>query len=220
VDTLGVVDDVIAIIVPLVPVVAVPRVFDFVLRVRTAPANHDHLALANIRATRGSRNLRLTLANRHFCFVWGNNFDAETYIALRRTDGKVGRVHFRPDFAGLESSVRSLALAHLDLNFLVGQAGDIRLRTPAQAQNVREIELQLGAGIVTRRNLVAGDDRSVESGRGHVSRVAALRRNVSMDQADACDAMAAVYFLFLRHQIRGGEQRNRHHRQFCGSAFH
>jgi len=41
-------------------------------------------------------------------------------------------------------------------------------------------------------NPVAGHDGSIESSRSGISRVAALRRNVAMNQADACDAMAAV----------------------------
>jgi hypothetical protein len=87
VNAFGVVDYVITVVVPLVPIIAVPRVFNFVLRIRTGAANDDHLALANIRAARRSGNLGLALTNRHFCFVRGNHFDAETYVSFRRTNG-------------------------------------------------------------------------------------------------------------------------------------
>ncbi len=52
VNPFGVADQVIAVIIPLVPVVAIPRVFDFVLRVRTGATNHDHFALTYVRAPR------------------------------------------------------------------------------------------------------------------------------------------------------------------------
>jgi len=192
VNAFGIADQVIAVIVPLVPIVAIAAIFNFKLRVGAAATNDDHLALAHLLATRRCGKLPPRLCEPSLPFHRGKSPQCGNLRPLWRTNGQVRGVYFGTDLAGLKSGIRGRALAHLDLNFFFRKAGNIRLRASVEAQNVREIELHFSPSVVASGNPVAGHDGSIESSRSGISRVAALRRNVAMNQADACDAMAAV----------------------------
>ena len=66
---------------------------------------------------------------------------------MRRMYRHVGSVDLRLSLAVLGNFVVENALTDLDLNVLVGQGGDVRLGVRANAKDVGEVELQLGAGI-------------------------------------------------------------------------
>jgi len=59
-----------------------------------------------------------------------------------------------------------------------------------------------GTSVVAGGNLVAGHDGALRASGGRISRVAALRRDVAVNQTDTRDPVAAIH---LRHQARGGK---------------
>ena len=211
VNALSVADQVVAIVVPLVPVVPAAGRGHFILRVLAAALNRNGFAFANLRAARRRGNFHFALAHGYICFIWGNHVDAKTYIAFGGTDGEISGVHFGTNLAGLECRVGGFALADLHLDVFVGEIGDIRLRAIAQPENVGEIELQFSAGIVTCGNLVAGDYGRVQRGGGGIARVTTLRGYVAVNQADARNAAPGIH---LGHQARCAKHCDRCHCQF------
>ena len=65
------------------------------------------------------------------------------------------------------------------------QLGQVDLGIAADAQHVGGVELHFGAGIRPGRDLIAGEQRSVDHARHPIAGIAAVHRNFAIHQADA-----------------------------------
>src|ERR1700726_3402258 len=88
--TLGVVNNVIAIFIPLIPIIIGRPVGYPILRVIFGAMNDDVLALAHSSAALRSRNVGLAVADRDHGVAVRVHFNAVTPLA-QRVDGDIGR---------------------------------------------------------------------------------------------------------------------------------
>src|SRR5580658_1777461 len=116
---LRVLNHVIAIAVPKIPVIAGGSIRNFVLRGVAVAANGCHLARVNLRAALRSGNLHFALAHDHEGVAVGPNFDAEHSITMRGMHGHVGRVDLRLGVAVFQNRVVGDSLAELNLDNFV-----------------------------------------------------------------------------------------------------
>src|SRR4029077_19392680 len=61
-----------------------------------------------------------------------------------------------------------------------------------EAKHVGIVELKFSARFVTGRNAIPRDDRSIKRSRGPVASIAALRRDIAMNQTDPSNAGVGV----------------------------
>jgi hypothetical protein len=141
-----VLNDVIAVAGPAVKIIAVRRLRDPVLRLIRISANGRHLSSSNFRASLRRCNLRFTLAHDHNRVAVGMHFDSEYSVVMRWMNRHVRRVDLRFGFAVLRYRITGKALADLDLNVLLREVGDVRLRVRSQSESVGIVELQFRAG--------------------------------------------------------------------------
>ena len=118
------------------------------------------------------------------------HLDAVNAVFGRRPDGRIRRVDLDFGLGILEDRVVGKPLPDLNLNLsplvLHPLHGcDLCLRIVTETKDVRVVELQLGLGIVSSRDPVAADQGLIQRRCCPVPRVAALRRNLALDQAYA-----------------------------------
>src|SRR5450631_3007970 len=178
-------DDVVAIGVPLVPVIPGRCFADLVLRLIAGTLHGDELTLSHARAALRSRNFHFPTADQHFGVIVGGHQNSKAGFAAARANGNVGRIDFGVRIAVLKDGVVRHAASKLNLNLRAGELGDVGLRMLRETEHVGIVELKFGARFVAGRNAVTREDGSIERSRGPAARVATLRGNVAMNQTDA-----------------------------------
>src|ERR1019366_8712186 len=181
-------DDVVAIGVPLVPVIPCRCFADLVLRLIARALHGDELAFPHSRAALRSRNFYFASADQHFGVIVGSNQNSKAGFAAIGTNGNIGRIDFRVRVAVLVHGVVRHSASKLNLDLRAGERCDIGLRMLSEAEHVGIVELNFGARLVAGRNPVPREDGSIERSRRPAARVATLRGDVAMKQTDARDA--------------------------------
>src|SRR6202165_3042100 len=185
-------DNVVAIGVPLVPVIPCRRFADLVLRLIARALHGNELALPHARPALWSRNFYFAFADEHFSVIVGSNQNSKTRFAAIGTNGNVGRIDFRVRIAVLQDGVVRHTVSKLNLDLRASESVDIGLRTLREAKHVGIVELKFSARPVAGRNAISRDDGSIERSRRPVAGIAALGRYVTMNQTDAGDAGVRV----------------------------
>src|SRR5208283_3024099 len=178
-------DHVVAIGVPLIPVIASRRFANLVLRLIANALNSNELALSHSRATLRSSNFDFASANQHFGVIVGSHKNSKARFAPLGANGNVGCIDFGIRIAVLVDGVVRHSVPKLNLNLRARELRNIGLRMLSQAQHVGIVELKFGARFVAGGNAVTREDGGVEHSRGPVFGIAALRGNVTMNQTDA-----------------------------------
>lgn len=195
VPTSGVANGPVAIAIPSVPIVSVEGGGNLILRIVGA-GDGDHLSGINASAALRRGDIRGTSADDDFGLRVGIYENAEFALATEGADGRVRSVNFGLCFAALQDVVSNQALPNLYLNLFAVQGGDASGRTIGQAQNVRKVELEFRAGFLAGGDAIILGDGRVDSDRDPLAVVAALRGNVTLNLADAGDALCRVSGLF------------------------
>jgi hypothetical protein len=170
----GIADQVIAIAIPSIPIIPIRRLRNLILRRAAVSTHGSHISLAHFRAALGSGNLRFALSHDHNRVPVGMHFNAERPVMMRGMNRDVGRINLRLSFAVLGNHEIGNAFAQLNLNLFVRQVCNVCLGIRAQAKRVGEIELQLRAGVVARRNFVSSHYRLVHHNRRPVAGISTL----------------------------------------------
>src|SRR3982074_1021412 len=111
---------------------------------------------------------------------------------MRRMYRHVRSVDLRLGLTVFEDGIVRDPLRQLNLNIALREVHNIRLRVVSETNNVGEIELQLSARVVRRRNLVTADNRSVQRRRRPIAGVSALGRHIPMNHADSSYALISL----------------------------
>src|SRR6266404_5111645 len=181
-------DDIVAIGVPLVPVIPCRRFADLVLRLLAQALHGNELALPDARSALWSRNFYFAFADEHFSMIVSSNQNSEAGFAAIGANGNVGCIDFCVRIAVLQDGVVRHPASKLNLDLRASERIDIRLRMLRQAKHVGEVELKFSARFVTGRNAVPRKDRGIERSRGPVASIAALCGDIAMNQTDASNA--------------------------------
>ena len=218
---LGASDRFVAVFVPTIPSILGRGIGRLVLSVGARAADRDCLAFVDARAAFRRREVRFTLSDSHHSLAGGAHLNTEFPFSTR-VNGDVGGINFSVGFRALEDRVEHQPLSHLNLDARSVQAGDVGLGLIGKAQDVSVVKLHFRARARARGDLVSRHDGRVQRRCHPVTRIAALRRNVSVDQADPADALLS---LILRCGWRRGRRRGlavclpgAKHRQKCNSA--
>jgi hypothetical protein len=100
----------------------------------------------------------------------------------------VGRVNLYRCLVTLQNVVSDETLSDLNLNVRAREVRDLRGGPIRHTQNICVVELKFSAGSVSGGNAVVDRNGSVHRNGDPLAVVTALRRNVSTDEADACNA--------------------------------
>ena len=100
-------------------------------------------------------------------------------------NGNIRRIDFDVGLVALEHAEVSEAFAELQLNLRALSAAMVACELSANPQNVGEVELHFSAALIAGRNFVSRRHRRVQRSRRPIPGIAALRRYVAMNQADA-----------------------------------
>jgi hypothetical protein len=179
----------VAIRIPLIPVVPRRRFANLVLLVGARTLNRDELPLTHARSALRSSNFNFAFADEHFSVVVGRNQNSEARFAPLGANGYVWRIDFRVRIAAAVHGVVRHAVPKLNLNLRTRQLHDVRLCVFRQAKRIRVIEFKFGARFVAGRNTVPREHGSVQHRSRPILRIATLRGNIAMNQADARDAV-------------------------------
>src|SRR6185437_5110484 len=174
---------VIAILAPAIEIVGRGRVCSLILRIVGA-LNGYELAGINARAALRLGNFCLTIAHGDFGLRVIVDLNA-IFAGAKRMHSGIRRVNFRISAAVRKDAIANSTLPDLKLNVVRSKVRDFHCGIPVQADNVRVIELNLRARIVTGGNAVAGFQRSIHRGCDPVAGISALNRYVAADDADA-----------------------------------
>src|SRR5580700_6968327 len=121
-------DNVVAIGVPLIPVIPCRRFADLVLRLLARALHGNELALPHARPPLRSRNFYFAFADEHFRVIVGSNQNSKTGFAAIGTNGNVGRIDFRVRIAVLQDGVVRHSASKLNLNLRASKRIDVGLR--------------------------------------------------------------------------------------------
>ena len=194
----GIANQVIAIAIPAVPVVAIRSLGNLILRRLGIAAHRSHISGVDLGAALGGSDLRFALAHDHDRVAVAAHFNPEHAIVMRRMDRHVRSVDFRLGFTIFRDRVVGDALAQLNLDILFREVRDIRFAVRSEAKGISEIELQLSARIVSGGNLVAGHYRLIQCCRRPIAGVTALRRYIPVHQTDAGHTLVGLRGSFAR----------------------
>jgi hypothetical protein len=180
---------VVAIGVPLVPVVARRRFANLVLRLLGRALNSNELALANARSALRSGNFYFAFADEYFSMIVARNQNSKTGIALLGTNRNVRSVDLRIRIAIAEHGIVRHSACQLNLNLRARQLREVGLGMFRKTKGVRIVKLKLCARFIASRNAIAGEHGSVNHSRRPASGVATLCGHVAVNQADARHAV-------------------------------
>src|ERR1019366_9767265 len=183
-------DNVVAIGVPLVPVIPCRCFADLVLRLIARALNGNELALGHSGAALWSRNFDFAFADQHFGVIVGGYQDSKAGLAAIGANGNVGRIDFRVRVAVLEDGVVRHAASKLNLDLRAREGVDVGLRMLPEAKHVGIVKLKFGARLVAGRNAVPREHGSIERRRRPGAVIAALGRDIAMNQTDARHAVS------------------------------
>src|SRR6266496_376684 len=186
--TVGILNEIVAIAVPAVPVVAGGRIGDFVRGVTAGPADDNPLSGADPSPPLRRGNLGLAPAHHNVRFAVGNNQDSIASVPSAGVDRGIRGVEFDGGFAVPQNGISREALAQLDLNVFLGECPEIGLAVLGKPQNIGVVELHLGARLVAGGNLVASHHGRIQRGSRPVSGVATLGGDLAFNQTDAGSA--------------------------------
>jgi len=178
-------DHVVAIRVPLIPIIPGRCFADLVLLLIAGALHRDELARSHARAALRSRNFYFASADEDFGVIVGSNQNSKAGFASLGANGNVGRIDLCVRIAVLVHGVVRHAVSKLNLDLRARELRDVGLRMLSQAEHVGIVELKLSAPFVAGRNAVTREHGSVEHSRGPVFRIATLCRNIAMNQTDA-----------------------------------
>src|SRR5262249_1547699 len=181
--SVGVLDQVVAVLVPAIPIGARRRFGNLVLRIVHA-ADGDHLALFHPGAALRRSHFGLAVAHDHVGFHVGKHFHQIPPVP-RGMHCHVRRIDLYIGFAALEHAVVHVALRNLYLDTRPRQVGDLYLALRGKTQNVGVVQLELLPVFLVLGQLLAPAQGVIERGPRPIAAVAALRRNVTVDHADA-----------------------------------
>src|SRR5450755_3472414 len=198
----GVLDRVIAVAVPAIPVVARRSCGNLVLRGLSIATHGRHVSLMDLGAALRGGDLRFALGHDHDGVTIGPDLDAEGAIMVRRMDGNVRGINLRLGFSVFRNVEVRDALGQLNLDGSFRERREVDLSVRTQAKNIREVELQFGAGVVSGGDFVAGHRRLIQRGRGPVAGIAALGRHIAVNQADAGHTLIGLRRRFARRSTR------------------
>ena len=180
--TRGVVNDVVAVPVPFVPIIAIGGLANLVLRVISRSPNGDELPPLYRGASFGSGSLHFAFTNCHESVTVRVHLNAIASFP-NRMDRNVGRVNLHVRLRVLQHGIIGQPLADLNLNATLIQGCDTRLGILIQAQDIRVVELELGSRGVAGGNFVPSHERRIQGNRGEVPRVTPLHGDVAMYEA-------------------------------------
>src|SRR5258708_3435291 len=178
-------DDVVAIRIPLVPVIPCRRFADLILRLIASALHGNELALPDARAALWSRNFYFAFADEHLSGIVSGNHNSEARFAAISANGNVGRIDFRVRIAILQDGVVRHPAPKLNLNLRVSKRIDIGLGMLREAKHVGIVKLKFGARFVASRNSIPRDDGSIKRSCGQVASTATLCGDIAMNQTDA-----------------------------------
>jgi len=115
-----VLDHVVAVAVPAIPIVAIRSRGDLVLRRLGVASNGRHFSRMNFGAALWSGNLRFARAHDHQRIAIGAHFYAENTVVMCGMDGYVRCIDFGLGFAVFRNAEISKALGQLKLNCSLG----------------------------------------------------------------------------------------------------
>ena len=182
---LGVADSPVPIVIPGIPAILRRGLIFLVSSLLRGAAHNHHSAFLQVSAALRSGNFRLALAHDHLRLAFRIHFHAINSVFLRGVNGDVGGVNFDVSFAALENCVVNQSASDLYLDLGTRQTGDRSQRVVAKTQNIGMIELHFSPGTDTGRDLVTAHDRLVQRAGRPIAGISALRRNISVNQADA-----------------------------------
>ena len=182
-------DRIVAISVPLVPVISCWSFANLVLRICARASDRDELPFSYTCAALRSRNFNLALADKDFSMVVSSYKNSKARFAPLGANGDVGRIDFRVRIAALVHGVVRHTVSQLNLDLRARQLRDVGLRVFRQPERVGIVKFKFSACFVAGRNPISGKHGSIQRRRRPILGIAALRRHIAMNQADACHAI-------------------------------
>ncbi len=140
----GVRNVVVALAVPIVPLITPGRLHDLVLGVVRA-LDLNEVSLFNGRVALRCRDFSLAIADGHFRFRRRVDLDSIMPFA-QWVNGYIRGVNFHLGFRSLEDGETNCPLRHLDLNVSAGKIRELRLGALVNPQDVRAVEFNFSSG--------------------------------------------------------------------------
>src|ERR1039458_9958532 len=141
-------DHVVAIGVPLVPIIPRRRFADFVLRVCARACDGNELTLSDARAALRSRNFDFAFADQYFRVIVRGNQNSKAGFTPLGANGNVRRIDFRVRIAALVDGVIRHSVSKLNLDLRARQLRDVGLRVLRQSERVGIVKLKFSARLV------------------------------------------------------------------------
>src|SRR5215467_7095549 len=135
---------VIAIGVPVVPVVTTWRIGNLVLSFVAGATNRDQFAALQVRAALRRGDVGAAAPHNDSCFLWRDHFDAVAAAVTAGTNRNIRSVDFSIGFAVLEDRITRLSLAELNLNLVARKVNDVGLRVLIETENICVVEFEFG----------------------------------------------------------------------------